>query len=111
MQLVQQQTSQILSIENSLSRHTGGRISSNCIKCLQETDLSEMQLGDMQTLGLKANVAVMQALPVQIDSLEKVLAKHCRAEPGYRLLKTVDGTEMLLGQLCCQGGTGSHASA
>jgi len=91
MQLVQQRTTQILSIENSLSRHTGGRMSSNSIKCLQETDLNKMQLGDMQTLGLKANVAVMQALQVQIDSLEKVLAKYCRAEPGYRLLKTVDG--------------------
>jgi transposase len=91
MQLVQQRTTQILSIESSLSRHTGGRMSSNNIKCLQETDLNAMQLGDMQTLGLKANVAVMQALQVQIDSLEKVLAKHCRSEPGYRLLKTVDG--------------------
>jgi transposase len=91
MQLVQQRTSQILSIENSLSRYTGGRISSNSIKRLQEADLKQMQLGDMQTLGLKANVAVMQALQVEIDSLEKVLAKHCRAEPGYRLLKTVDG--------------------
>src|ERR1019366_5571700 len=91
MQLVQQRTTQILSIESSLSRHTGGRMSSNNIKCVQETDLNAMQLGDMQTLGLKANVAVMQALQVQIDSLEKVLAKHCRSEPGYRLLKTVDG--------------------
>jgi transposase len=91
MQLVQQRTTQILSIENSLSRYTGGRMSSNSIKCLQETDLNKMQLGDMQTFGLKANVAVMQALQVQIDSLEKVLAKHCRANPGYRLLKTVDG--------------------
>ena len=91
MQLVQQRTTQILSIESSLSRHTGGRMSSNNIKCLQETDLNAMQLGDMQTLGLKANVAVMQALQLQIDSLEKVLAKHCRSEPGYRLLKTVDG--------------------
>ena len=91
MQLVQQRTAQILSIENSLSRYTGGRINSNSIKRLQEADLKQMQLGDMQSLGLKANVAVMQALQVEIDSLEKVLAKHCRAEPGYRLLKTVDG--------------------
>jgi transposase len=91
MQLVQQRTTQILSIENSLSRLTGARMSSNSIKCLQETDLNQMRLGDMQTLGLKVNVAVMQALQVQIDSLEKVLAKHCRAEPDYRLLKTVDG--------------------
>jgi transposase len=91
MQLVQQRTSQILSIESSLSRHTGGRMSSNNIKCLREADVNEMSLGDMQTLGLKAHVAVMQALQVQIDRLETVLAKHCRAEPGYRLLKTVNG--------------------
>lgn len=91
MQLVQQRRAQILSIESSLSRHTGARSSSNTIKGLQETNLNKMHLGEMQTLGLKANVAVMQALQVQINSLEKVLAKHCRGEPGYRLLKTVDG--------------------
>lgn len=96
MQLVQQRTSQILSIESSLSRFTGGRISSDNIKRLQAADLNGMQLGDMQTLGLKAHVAVMQALQVQIDSLEKVLAKHCRTEPGYRLLKTVDGIGEIL---------------
>jgi len=33
----------------------------------------------------------MQALQAQIDSLEKVLADYCRAEPGYRLLRTVTG--------------------
>lgn len=91
MQLVQQRTTQILSIENSLSRNTGGRMSSNTIKCLQEDDLTPMRLGEMQTLALKANVAVMRALQVQIDSLEKVLAKHCRADPGFLLLKTVEG--------------------
>ncbi len=91
MQLVQCRTAQILSIENGVSRHTGGHISSNNVKCLQETDLAKMPLGDLQTLGIKANVAVMQTLQAQIDSLEKVLAQHCRTEPGYRLLKTVDG--------------------
>ncbi len=96
MQLVQQRTSQILSIESSLSRHTGGRMSSNNIKCLQETDLNGLRLGDLQTLGLKAHVAVMRALQAQIDSLETVLAKHCCTEPGYRLLKTVDGIGEIL---------------
>lgn len=91
MQLVQQRTMQILSIESSLSRHTGGRISSNSIKQLQTTDLTAMHLGDMPTLGLKANLAVMHALQTEIGALEKVLAKHCRADPGFRLLKTVNG--------------------
>jgi transposase len=91
MQLVQQRTTPVLSIENGVSRHTGGHISSNSVKQLQEADLEKMQLGGMQTLGIKANLAVMQTLQVEIDNLEKVLAKHCRTEPGYRLLKTVDG--------------------
>ena len=91
MQLVQCRTAQILSIENGVSRHTGGHISSNNVKRLQEADLASMQLGDMQTLGLKANVAVMQALQEQIDVLEKALLKDCRTERGYRLLKTVNG--------------------
>lgn len=91
MQLVQQRTTHVLSIENAWSRNTGGRMSGNTIKRLQEDDLTQMYLGEMQTLGLRANVAVMRALQVQIDSLERVLAKHCRADPGFRLLKTVDG--------------------
>ncbi|MBC8163723.1 MAG: IS110 family transposase [Roseiflexaceae bacterium] len=91
MQLVQQRTAQILSIESSLSRYTGGRISSNSIKRLQEADVAKMSVSEMQALGIKANVAVMRSLEAQIDSLEKVLAKYCRTEPGYRLLKTVEG--------------------
>jgi len=91
MQLVQQRTAQILSIENSLSRYTGGRLSSNNIKRLQEADVAKMSVGEMQALGIQANVALMRSLDEQIDSLEKVLAKHCRAEAGFRLLKTVDG--------------------
>lgn len=91
MQLVQQRTAQILSIESGLSRHTGARISSNAIKKLADEGLKGLQLGQMETLGLSANLAVMQALQQQIDGLEHVLAKHCRAAPGFRVLKSVAG--------------------
>jgi len=91
MQLVQLRSGQILSIENNLSRLTGGRISSNRIKRLQATDLTQIPLGDLPSLGIKANLAVMQALDEQIDGLEKVLATYCRAQPDYRLLKTANG--------------------
>lgn len=91
MQLVQQRTTQILAIESSLSRHCGWKLSSNRIKCLRQIDLDEMRLDEVPMLGIQANVAVMRALQAQIDSLEKVLADYCRAEPGYRLLRTVTG--------------------
>ena len=82
MQLVQQRTAQILSIESSLSRHSGWKLSSNRIKCLRQADLDEMRLDEMPMLGLKANVAVMQALQTQIDGLEKVLATVILLETG-----------------------------
>jgi transposase len=91
MQLVQQRTAQILSIESSLSRHSGWKLSSNRIKCLRAVDLDEMRLEEMPLLGIQTNVAVMRALQAQIDRLEKVLADYCRTEPGYLLLRTVTG--------------------
>lgn len=91
MQLVQQRTTQILSIESSLSRHVGWKLSSNRIKCLRQSDLDELRLDEMPMLGIKANLAVMQSLQAQIDALEQVLADYCRDEPGYWLLRTVTG--------------------
>jgi transposase len=96
MQLVQQRTTQILTIESSLSRHRGWKLSSNRIKSLRQVDLDEIGLDEMPMLGLKANVAVMQALQAQIESLEKVLADYCRADPGYALLRTVTGVGEVL---------------
>ena len=72
MQLVQQRTAQILSIESSLSRHCGWKLSSNRIKCLGQADLDEMKLEALPLQGIQANVAVMQALQTQIDTLEQV---------------------------------------
>jgi transposase len=91
MQLVQQRTVQILSIETCLAQQTGGRISSNQIKQLADVDIDAMALGAMESIGIKANLAVMQALQTQIDGIEKTLAAHCRGNPGYRLLNTVSG--------------------
>lgn len=91
MQLVQQRTAQILSIESSLSRHCGWKLSSNRIKCLRQADLEKMRLDEMPMLGIQANVAVLRALQGQIESLEQVLADYCRDEPGYPLLRTVNG--------------------
>ena len=91
MQLVQQRTAQILSIESSLSRHCGWKLSSNQIKCLRQIDLEEMKLEALPLLGVQANVAVLRALQAQIDSLERVLADYCRNEPNYLLLRTASG--------------------
>jgi transposase len=96
MQLVQQRTTQVVSIETCMAQQTGGRLSSNDVKQLTDAHVDAMSLGMVESMGLKANLAVMQALQVQIDVIEKALSTHCRSNPGYRLLKTVSGIGPIL---------------
>ncbi len=91
MQLVQQRTVQILSIETIFDQQCGKHFSSNDIKKLTSEDVDKMGLGYVEALCVKANLAVMQTLQKQIDGSEKELAKHCRDNPGYALLKSVAG--------------------
>jgi transposase len=91
MQLVQQRTVQILSIETIFDQQCGKHISSNNIKKLTSEDLDNMGLGHVESLCIKANLAVMHTLQTQIDGIEKELAQHCRNNPGYALLKSVAG--------------------
>jgi transposase len=91
MQLVQQRTVQILSIETILDQQCGRHISSNDIKKLQSADIGKIELGQVQSLCIQANLAVMHTLQAQIDGIEQELARHCRTHPGYALLKSVTG--------------------
>lgn len=50
-----------------------------------------MPVGTIGAMGIKANLAVMHTLQVQIDSLEKALPAHCHGSSGYRLLNTILG--------------------
>lgn len=91
MQLVQQRSTQIIAIETILDQQRGWHISSNDIKKLAVEDIDSMRLGHVQSLCIKANLAVMQTLQQQIDAIEKELAQYCRDHPGYALLKSVAG--------------------
>ncbi len=91
MQLVQQRTTQILSIETSFDQQTGAHLSSNNIKKLSAEEVDGIGLGKMEALCIKANLAVMQAIQSQLDVLENELARYCRDNPAFRLLKSVNG--------------------
>ncbi len=91
MQLVQLRTVQILSIETMFDQQRGAHLSSNHIKKLSSADIDNMGFGHMETLAMKANLAVMHALQTQVDAIEKELAKHCRSNPAFALLKSVAG--------------------
>lgn len=91
MQLVQQRSVQILSIETQMDQQHGAHLSSNLIKKMSIDDVEAMPIGAMEKLALKANLTIMQSLDTQIDLIEKALAKECRSHPGFPLLKSVAG--------------------
>jgi len=91
MQLVQQRSTQIVSIETQMDQQHGAHMSANQIKKLTLDDIDAMPIGAMEVLALKANLSVMQALDKQIEIIENALAKACRAHPAYALLKSVTG--------------------
>lgn len=91
MQLVQQRSIHILSIETQMDQQRGAHLSSNLIKKLSCSDIDAMGLGEMASIAMKANVSLMQSTDQQIDLIEKALASHCRQHPGFPLLKSVAG--------------------
>jgi len=95
-QLVGQRSRQILSIENVLSRDTGGRASANEIKRWQETDVDQLALAESSRLAVKSNLAVMHCLNEQIEKLEAEILKKAKLRPDYQGLLTVSGVGKVL---------------
>lgn len=96
MRLVQARSRAIVAVENVLSCHTGGRLSSNQIKRLGGDDIETLALHADVRLALGAQVALIGALDAQIDALEKRLQERVRPQPGYRHLLTVPGIGAVL---------------
>ena len=73
MQLVRSRTPHILAVENITARERGARISSEQVKRLSVETIDQMPVPEDVALAVKANVAVIHTLSVQIDLLEKRL--------------------------------------
>ncbi|MFZ6870976.1 transposase [Undibacterium sp. Di27W] len=91
MQLVQQRSVQILSIETQMDQQHGAHLAANLFKKLTCDEIDTMGLGEMEAMALKANLSVMPALNAQVVQIEKTLAKVCTTYPGFSLLKSVAG--------------------
>jgi transposase len=96
MQLVRCRTTQILSIENILTRETGGRMSSDKVKTLTTETVTALGLMPDVTLAMESNRTVCQVLQQQIDVLEKRLESQVKLQPGYQLIKTIPGIGPIL---------------
>jgi transposase len=95
-QLVQQRTTQILSMQNLLARNLGTNINGNAIKRLTPDVIDAMALLDEQKLALKANQTVMRCLDHAIDVLERAILAKVKLREDYQALKTVSGIGEIL---------------
>lgn len=96
-QLVQQRTSNILSIQNLVSRNTGSSMSGNRIKKLRLEEVDDLFPDQAIALAVKSNLAVMQALQEQITLLEGVVKSQAKLKSSYQTLRSVPGIGEVLG--------------
>jgi transposase len=106
LQLTYSRTAHILSVENSVARQTGARISGAAVKRLEVEALHKLgQCADV-TLAMSANVAVIQTLNAQIAKLETRLRNAVKPRDEFKVLTTTPGIgEILATTIMLETGT------
>jgi transposase len=106
LQLTYSRTAHMLSVENIVARQTGGRISGEAVKRLDDEDLHKLgQCADV-TLAMSANVAVIQTLNAQIAKLEARLRNAVKPRDEFKVLTTTPGIgEILATTIMLETGT------
>lgn len=97
MQLVQQKTKNMLSIQGLYDRHLNRRINSNKLKQLTEYQL-ETDFSDPNVrLAIGSNLVVQQCLAQQINVIEASLRNQLKLAPEFKQLTSIDGIGFTLG--------------
>jgi transposase len=91
MQLVQQRTLHILSIETQLARQLNLRIDGEEVQRLSDAAVRALALPPHVERALMANLAVLRTLRAEIASLNTVLHQQVKLRPEFEILKTAPG--------------------
>ncbi|WP_322063402.1 IS110 family transposase [Paraburkholderia sp. J63] len=106
MQLVQQRTLNILSIENILARQLNLRLNAEQVRHLDNAAVTAMRLPPHIECALMANLAVICTLQAQIHAVEAVLHRFAKLRPEFAILKTAPGIgEVLATTIMLETGT------
>ena len=95
-QLVQQRTTNILSIQNLFSRNTGASLSSNSVKRLTREQLEQRFDDANLLLAIASNRLMVLALDKQVQVLEQAVLTQARLDPRYRYLLSIEGVGKIL---------------
>ncbi len=96
LQLVQQRTSHILSIQNQLTRNTGEQFSSNGIKNLTPAILKDRIKDENIQTAILSNLDILGVLTNHITLLEKRVLKQIALKPEFQKLLKIPGIGIIL---------------
>ena len=95
-QMVRQRTTNLLSIQNLLTRNTGSSLSAKRIKGLDVQQVDELLPNGDLALAVKANLSVMCSAEEQTELLERTVTQRVKLRPQFSFLKTVPGIGQIL---------------
>lgn len=95
-QLMRQRTANLLSIQNQVTRSTGGRISGDRIKRLGAEEVASIVGAGDVALSITSNLAVLGVLGEEIDRLEAAALSRGRLKSEFAPLLTVGGIGKVL---------------
>ena len=96
LQLVQQRTAHILSIQNQLTRNTAKQYKANVIKKLTVSAVKDSIKDENIQYAILSNVTVMNVLSSKIKELENRVLKQVILQPAYEKLVQVPGIGKIL---------------
>lgn len=96
MQLVQQQTSNLLSIQGLYARHLNKSLSSNKVKALTNEAIAQDFSGAHVIMAVQSNLMVLHCLQEQIQQIEKELKETLCLSDEYQRLTDIDGVGLIL---------------
>jgi transposase len=95
-QMVRQRTTNLLSIQNLITRNTGSALNGNRIKTLDAPQVDELLPNPDLALAVKANLALLNCADEQVDLLERTVIDRIKLRAEFRFLKTVPGIGQIL---------------
>jgi transposase len=95
-QMVRQRTTNLLSIQNLVTRNTGSSLSANRVKGLDGQQVDALLPNRDLALAVKANLSVMSSADEQTEILERTIMERVKLRPPFSVLKSVPGIGEIL---------------
>ena len=93
---MRQRTTNLLSIQNLLTRNTGSSLSAKRVKGLDVQQVDELLPTPNLALAVKANLSVMCSADEQVQILEQTVTQRVKLRSQFSFLKTVPGIGQIL---------------